>query len=170
VRISLIRRQEHESRRHLRTHTETLERTCIFSKSFRPLLEAAEMERYTARLEQISRHAREGQFGCFIETLSGEGRVEVILYDRWFDGSDIHTDELARRSFDATTDEALVASTSFLADVQIWADARNQERDANRDLERDADDARRQVDAEREAASRELGQILAAHAGRTELS
>lgn len=162
--VSLIRRREHRSSKHLMAHTETLERTVLFSRSFRPLLEGVALEHYTAQLELIARYARAGEFGCFLESRSDGGDVEVILYDRWFDDPDIRTDELARRKFDASDDSALVASSEFLADLRLWADRRNEEREAAMLEQRDADDARERLNAEREAASAELSQILATHA------
>jgi hypothetical protein len=59
---------------------------------------------------------------------------------------------------------AMVASAEFLADLRIWADRRNEERETAVLQERDADDARRRLASEHEAASQELSQILAAHA------
>lgn len=55
------------------------------------------------------------------------------------------------------------ASTEFLADLRIWAERRNDERDAALRAERDADDARELLTSEQQAAARELAQILAAH-------
>ena len=165
VRVSLVRRREHRFSKHLTTHTETVERTVLFSRSFRPLLEAVAMEHYAAQLHLIARHAEQGQFGCFIENRSEAESVEVILYDRWFADPDIRTEELARRAFDATDETSLVASTEFLADLRIWADRRNEEREAAALSESDAADAERQQALERAAASRELSQILAAHTG-----
>lgn len=165
VRVSLVRRREHTSAKGLRSHTETLERTVLFSQSFSTLLDAVARDRYIARLEQISHYAEQGQFGCFAETRSVDGSVEVILWERSFDGTDIQTEELARRAFDATDEQSLVASTEFLADLRIWAERRNDERDAVAAEERDENDARARLAAEREAAGRELNQILAAHTG-----
>jgi hypothetical protein len=163
VRVSLVRRYEQRSSKHLLPHTETLDRTVLFSRCFRPLLESVALEHYAARLRLIADHAREGRFGCFVETRSEGGSVEVMLYDRWFDESEIHTEELARRAFDASDERALVASVEFLAELRIWAERRNEERDDAILRERDADRARAQLRSEREAASRELSQILAAH-------
>jgi hypothetical protein len=163
VRVSLVRRRERHFSRHLAARTETVERTVLFSRAFRPLLETVSMEHYAAQLELVARHAREGQFGCFIQNLSEDGTVEVILYDRWFDDPDIRTEELARHAFDATDENSLVASAEFVADLRIWAERRNEEREAAVLEQSDADDARRQSESEREAASRELSEILAAH-------
>lgn len=163
VRISLVRRREHRLSKHLISHTETLERTVLFSRSFRPLLEAVAIAHYGAQLQLVALHAREGRFGCFVESRSEGANVEVILYDRWFDESDIRTEELARRAFDASDEASLVASTEFLADLKIWADRRNEEREAAILEERDADNARMRLASEQEAASRALNEILATH-------
>jgi hypothetical protein len=162
LRASLVRKREH-STKGLRSHTETLERTVLFSQCFRPLLDAVALEHYTARLQQIARYAEQGQFGCFAETRSDGGSVEVILWERSFDGADIRTEELARRAFDAGDESALVASSEFVADLQIWAERRNDERDAALLSERDAADVQARLTAERDAAGQELSQILAAH-------
>jgi hypothetical protein len=162
VRVSLVRRREHTTRG-LRSHTETLERTVLFSQCFRPLLETVARDHYIARLQQIAGYAEQGQFGCFAESRSDAGSVEVILWERSFDGTDIRTEELARRAFDARDEQALVASSEFVADLQIWAERRNDERDAAALSERDASDVRAQLAAEREAAGHELSEILAAH-------
>lgn len=161
--VSLIRRREHRTTKHLMARTETLERTVLYSRSFRPLLERVALEHYTAQLQLIARYARAGEFGCFLQNRTDGGNVEVILYDRWFDDPDIRTNELARRTFDASDDSALVASSEFLADLRLWADRRNEQREAAMLEQRDADGAR-ELNAEREAASAELSQILAAHA------
>ena len=163
VRVSLVRRREHHFSKHLAAHTETVERTVLFSRAFRPLLETVAMEHYAAQLQLIARHAQAGQFGCFIENRSEGGAVEVILYDRWFDDPDIRTEELAHHAFDAADEDSLVASAEFVADLRIWADRRNEQREAAVLEQSDADVAERQLELEREAAGRELSQILAAH-------
>jgi hypothetical protein len=162
LRVSLVRRREHTTKG-LRSHTETLERTVLFSQSFRPLLEAVALEHYIARLQLIAGYAEQGQFGCFAETRSDGASVEVILWERSFDGADIRTEELARKAFDAGDEQALVASSEFVADLQIWAERRNDERDAAALHARDSADAQAQLAAEREAAGHELSAILAAH-------
>lgn len=159
--VSLVRRREHQAARHLMAHSETVERTVLFSRSFRALLEAVALEHYAAQLRLVAGHAQDGRFGCFVESLSNGGNVEVILYDRWFEDGEIHTEELARRAFDASEEGALVASTEFLADLRLWADRCNEQREASLIDQRDADAARERLNAEREAASAELTQILA---------
>jgi hypothetical protein len=162
--ISLVRRRERDSAHHLRHHIEVLERTVLFSRSFRAMLDTVAIESYTAHLALVARHAQEGTFGCFAQTRSEGGRVDVLLYERWFDGDEIRTEELARRAFDAGDEQSLVASVEFLADLRAWAERRNQEREAAYLEERRADDDRKRLASEQEAASRELHQILAAHA------
>jgi hypothetical protein len=164
VSVSLVRRRERHSSQRLRHHTETLERTVLFSRSFRSLLESVAQEAYAGRLWLIARYADEGTFGCFAETRPDGEHVEVLLWERWFDGTEIHTDELARRAFDAGDEQSLVASVEFLADLRAWAERRNQEREAAYLEQRIADDDRKQLASEQETASRELHQILAAHA------
>lgn len=163
VHVSLVRKREHRFSKHLVAHTETVEQTVLFSRSFRPLLDAVAMDHYAAQLSRIIRHAQEGRFGCFVENRSEHGMVELILYDRWFVESEILTEELARRAFDASDEDSLIASAEFLADLRIWADRRNEQREAAAAEEQDADDARRRLASEREAASLELSRILAAH-------
>lgn len=166
VRVSLVRRREHRSTGHhllRRAETETVERTVFLSRSFRPMLESVAMDHYTARLSELARYAEQDQFGCFAESRPEGGSVEVLLWQRSFDGVDIHTEELARQAFDASDEQALVASVEFLADLRAWAGRRNDELEAAYLEERDADDARVRMAAEQEAAGRELSQILAAH-------
>lgn len=162
--VSLVRRREHQFARHLMSRTETLERTVLFSRTFRPLLEAVALEHYAAQLRAVARYAQDGRFGCFVESRSNGGNVEVILYDRWFEDGEIRTEELAKRAFDASDAGSLVASTEFLADMRLWADRRNEQREATMLDERDADASRERLKAEREAASAELTQILATQA------
>ena len=164
VRVSLVRRREHHFSKHLVAHTETVQSTVLFSHSFRPLLETVAMEHYAGQLSRIAEHAQDGKFGCFIENRAEDGMVAITLYDRWFVEPDIRTEELARRVFDASDEASLVASAEFVADLRIWADQRNDDRETTLLQERDADAAGRRLSAEQEAASRELSQILAAHA------
>jgi hypothetical protein len=161
--VSLVRRRERVPAHHLRHRVEVLERTVLFSRSFRPMLDLAAMESYVARLSLVARYAEEGTFGCFAQTRSEGRNVEVSLYERWFDGAEVRTDELACRAFDATDDATLVASTEFLADLRAWAERRNEEREAAYLQGRADDDARRQRASEQQAASEELNEILAAH-------
>jgi hypothetical protein len=163
VRISLVRQRERNDVRHLRHHLEVLERTVLFSRSFRPMFDLAAMEGYAAHLSLLARHAEEGRLGCFVQTRSESGNVDVCLYERWFDGGEIHTDELARRAFDASDESALVASAEFLADLRGWAERRNEQREAAYLQEREDDDARMRIASDQQAAGEELNEILAAH-------
>lgn len=164
VSVSLVRKREHHSMQLLRSRIETVERTVLFSQSFRPMLDSVAQEHYAARLRLIARYADEGTFGCFAQTRPEGQNVEVVLWERWFDGTEIRTEELARRAFDAGDEQSLVASVEFLADLRAWAERRNEEREAAYLKERSADDDRKRLASEQETASRELHQILAAHA------
>jgi hypothetical protein len=162
VRVSLVKQLEREETRHLRRHVEVLERTVLFSQTFRPMFDLTAMESYATNLSLVARHAAAGTFGCFVQTATAAGNVEVCLWERWFDGREIHTDELARRVFDASDETALVASVEAVADLRAWAERQNEAREAAYAQELDDDDARSRAAAEREAASAELNEILAA--------
>jgi hypothetical protein len=164
VDVSLVRVTEQEVTRRLRRHRDVVERTVLFHRTFRPMVELGAMESYAARLATLARYANDGAFGCFVETKAAEGNVEVCLYERWFDGAELHTDELARRAFDASDEAALVASTEFVADLRAWADRRNDEREAAYERDRDTDQLTRSTIADRDSASRALADILAPHA------
>ena len=163
VRVSLVKQLEREETRHLRRRVEVLERTVLFSQTFRPMFDLTAMESYATNLSLVAQHAAAGTFGCFVHTGTAAGNVEVCLWERWFDGRKIHTDELARRIFDASDEAALVASVECVADLRAWAERQNDEREAAYAQERDDDDARTRTAAEREAAGAELNEILAAH-------
>lgn len=163
VRVSLVRQLERDEVRHLRHHVGVSERTVLFSQTFRPMLELAALEGYASHLALVARHAEAGTFGCFVESATTDGNVNVCLYERWFDGREIHTDELARRTFDASDEAALVASAEFVADLRAWAERQSDARETAYLQARDDDDARVQAAAEREAAGIELNAILAAH-------
>ena len=164
VDVALVCVTDQEVTRRLRRHRDVIERTVLFHRSFRPMLELAAMESYAARLANIARHANGGTFGCFVATEPADGYVEVRLYERWFDGGELHTDELAWRTFDASDDAALVASAECVAELRAWADRRNEEREAAYARSRDADQLTRSTIADRDSASRELAEILAEHA------
>ncbi len=166
-RLSLVRSREHRVHGRLRTHTEVVDRTVFFSRSFRLLLDGPAMAHYMAVLGQIGQYAQAGEFGCFVQTRPEAGQVEISLYERWFDGAELHTDELARRRFDASEEGSLVASAEFLADLQIWAQQRNEQRDAAILEARDADQQRLRLTSEREAAGQELNRLLAAYTRRS---
>jgi hypothetical protein len=164
VAVSLVRKREHRSAGLLHHRNETVERTVLFSRSFRQMFDSVAQQTYAARLQLVARHASEGTFGCFAETRPEGKNVEVVLWERWFDEDDMHTQELARRAFDASDEQSLVASVEFLADLRAWAERRNQEREDSYLQTRQAADDRKQFASDQEAASRELHQILAAHA------
>ena len=165
VDVALVRMTVREGRGLLRHHRDVVERTVLFHRTFRPMFELTAMESYAARLALIARYANEGTFGCFVRTEPTGGSVEVSLYERWFDGNEIQTDELARRTFDASDEAALVASTEFLADLRAWAERQNDDREAAYQRDSDSDQLLRSTLAEQESAGRELADILAAHAG-----
>lgn len=139
--------------------------TVLFRRSFRPLLELKELERYAAELERVARHANEGTLGCFVDTRSHEGVVEVALYDRWFDGDRLRCDELAHRRYDASDEQALVASAEFVAELEDWAQRRNDEREQSDAGARAAAEAAQEQARDRATAADELAGILRAHAG-----
>ncbi|MGZ4167774.1 MAG: hypothetical protein ACXVR1_17855 [Solirubrobacteraceae bacterium] len=137
----------------------------LFRRTFRPLLELKELERYAAELERVARHANEGTLGCFVDTRAHEGVVEVALYDRWFDGDRLRCDELTRRRYDAADEAALVASAEFVAELEDWAQRRNDERARSEADARAETEAAQQQVRDRAAAADELAGILRGHAG-----
>jgi len=137
----------------------------LLRRTFRPLLELKELERYAAELERVARHANEGTLGCFVDTRSHDGIVEVALFDRWFDGDHLRCDELARRTYDAGDEQALVASTEFVAELEDWAQRRNDERAESEAGARAEAEAAQERTLERAAAAEELAGILRTHAG-----
>ena len=135
-------------------------------RSFKPRLELAELETYAAQLESAAEHGNDGTLGCFVRTEArDDGTVRVKLYERWFDGQHLRCEQLADREFDSTAEDALVASSEFLAELQAWAEQRNQEQDldavARQSVEAAHERARTQRSTERAAAADELAQILA---------
>jgi hypothetical protein len=136
----------------------------LFRRTFRPLLELRELERYAAELERVARHANDGTLGCFVDTRSHDGAVEVALYDRWFDGEHLRCDELARRHYDAGDDQALVASAEFVAELEDWAQRRNDERAEAEAGARAEAEVAQQLARDRTTAADELAGILRAHA------
>jgi hypothetical protein len=141
------------------------ESVVLFHRTFRPLLELKELERYAAELARVARHANEGTLGCFVDTRPHEGIVEVALYDRWFDGDHLRCDELARRRFDAGDEQSLVASAEFVAELQQWAEHRNEERELTYASDREETAARERDAQEAAAAAGELAAILRSHTG-----
>jgi hypothetical protein len=137
----------------------------LFARTFRPLVELNELERYAAQLELVARHANEGTLGCFVDTRPHEGVVDVALYDRWFDGEQLRFEELARRRYDARDEQALVQSAEFVAELEDWAQRRNDERETAAASDREESLARQQDARERAAAADELAAILRSHTG-----
>jgi hypothetical protein len=160
--ISLIRQTvSHGLLKRLRDHGS--DDVVVFHRTFKPRLELDQLERYARELERAAKHGNEGTLGCFVDTQGGDGVVEVKLYERWFDGRRLICDELASRRFDPEEDTTLVASTEFLAELQEWAERRNDEREAAY-LESSVEDAvREQRSVERASAASELASILAKH-------
>jgi hypothetical protein len=136
----------------------------MFHRNFRPIGELNELEAYASMLGRVAQHASEGTFGCFVETESRGGDVEVTLYERWFGGGRLHCDELARHTFDASDEGSLVESAEFRAEIERWAEEQNERREA---LYLDAasdDELRTEQAAERAAAAQALAGILARRA------
>lgn len=144
---------------HLQSHARH-DRVVLFRRSFEVLLQWWAIETYAAQLARVAAHANEGTLGCFVETREKVGRVVITLYERWFDGDHLRCDELARRMFDPADETALVASAEFQAELQAWAEERNEARefaclDANV-----ADAARVERALEQRYAANELARIL----------
>jgi hypothetical protein len=164
--VSLVRRSAPQRRRSLlRRGGDDGEVVVLFKRTFRPLLELKELERYAGALEMVARHANDGTLGCFVDTRPHEGIVEVALYDRWFDGDSLRCDELAHRRFDAGDDQSLVASAEFVAELQQWAERRNDERELTYATDREEAAARERDTQEAAAAAGELATILRSHTG-----
>jgi hypothetical protein len=160
--VALVRRAESRRLSLRRDHDE---RMVLFRRTFKPLLELEELERYASELEVAARHANEGTLGCFVDTRPHEGIVDVALYDRWFDGEHLGCDELARRRFDASDERSLVASAEFVAELEDWAERRNAERALTYSDDREETAARDRDAREREAAADQLAAILRSHTG-----
>jgi hypothetical protein len=163
--VSLVRQAPPAPHRLSLRHAPRSEPVVLFHRTFRPLLELKELERYAGQLELVARHANEGTLGCFVDTRPHEGVVDVALYDRWFDGENLRCDELARRRFDAGDERALVASAEFVAELQQWSERRNEERELTYATDREEADARERDARDAEAAAGELAAILRSHTG-----
>jgi hypothetical protein len=158
--VALVRRGVHHGvLGRLRERSDD-EVTVLFRRTFRPMLELDQLERYAAQLEQVARHANAGTLGCFVDKRSQHGNVEIRLYERWFDGRELRCDELAHREFDASEPDALVASSELLAELEEWAERQSDERETSY-LEASVEDADRQQRAlEQASAGDELARIL----------
>jgi hypothetical protein len=133
----------------------------LFHRAFKPRTELDQLERYASELEQVARHGNDGSLGCFVETESHDGVVEITLYERWFDGQRLRCEQLANREFDPEREDALVASAEFRGQLETWAEDRNAERETSY-LDAAADDSARIARAtEHRQAADELAGILA---------
>lgn len=121
----------------------------------------AALETYAAELARVAEHANRQTLRCFVETSRRGEEVVIALYERWFDGDHLRCDELARRAFDPADENALVASAEFLAEVEAWAERRNEEREAAYLDDALDDEARIQRTLDRQSAAAELQRILA---------
>jgi hypothetical protein len=163
VEVRLVRRPERYGvRRHL-TRDRGRDRDLgevLFHRRFKPIFELDKIETYAARLEQVAHHANDGTFGCFVVTEPSGEEVMVTLYERWFDGDALHCEQLAQRSFDPEDERTLVHSATFRAELEVWAEGRNEEREAEYRRAGEDQDARTERAAERRAAAGELARIL----------
>lgn len=133
----------------------------LFRRTFRALLQWSAIETYAAELARVAEHANHGTLGCFVETTEEVGVVVIALYERWFDGDHLRCDELARRLFDPVDETALVASAEFQAELEAWAEQRNEARESAYLDASAADAARVERALEQKSAATELAQILA---------
>jgi hypothetical protein len=163
--VALVRREVPPGRFHRRHQHGNNEGVVLFHRTFRPLLELAALETYAGQLARVAQHGNAGTLGGFVVIDSAGGTLQIGLYERWFDGQQLHVDELAQRTFDPGDDRTLVCSAEFLAAAGEWAERRDEEREAAY-LEASAEDAARsQFAMERERKAEELAQILASEVG-----
>ena len=163
--VALVRREVHRGALQKLRHRNSDGGTVVFHRTFREMLELAKLGTYAAVLDQVAVHANAGTLCCFVETKSEHAAVEVTLYERWFDGQRLRCDELAHRVFDPGDESALVASAEFVAELEAWAERRNEEREAAY-IDASADDAARTQQAtEQQSAAEELARILAGETG-----
>ena len=162
VDVALIRCVEpHGVLKRLRRH-ERRGAVVLHHRTFRPLLELAQLEAYAAQLERAAEHANEGTLGCFVETEQRDaGIVRVALYERWFDGQRLHCEQLAGRDFDASDGSAVVASSELLAELRAWAEERNEDREMSAASAAVEETARTERASERTEAADQLARILA---------
>jgi hypothetical protein len=158
--VGLVRRPASHGLLDRLHHHEPHDKVVMFHRTFRPMLELAELETYASRLELVARHATQGTLGCFVETASRDGLVEITLYERWFDGNQLHCEQLARRDFDASGENVLVASAEFFAELEAWAERRNEDRETSYLSANVEEAALTERSSERRAAADELAKIL----------
>jgi hypothetical protein len=139
----------------------------LFHRTFRPLLELFRLEAYAGQLERVAQHANDGTLGCFVVIETSVGMLDILLYERWFDGQRLNVDELAKRMFDPSDDETLVCGAEFVAELADWAERRNVERDAAYVAASAEDASRTQRTMEWDRVAAELARILASQITRT---
>jgi hypothetical protein len=162
VDVALVRHDEAPRRNSLGLHERGHDgEWTLFRRTFRPLLELAALETYAGQLERVAQHANDGTFGCFVVIASRAGRLEIGLYDRWFDGQQLRVDELVQREFDPSDDEALVCSAEFLAELRARGERHDEEREAAYVQAGLEDASRSRTAMERDLAAEELVRILA---------
>lgn len=143
----------------------------LWSRRFTPF-EADRLERYANTLELVAEHAKAGTMGCFVHTQADHGVVHVRLYERWFDGDELHCQELAHRVFEAEQEGATAASAEFVAELAAWAAKRNEQRERELSQRRLAEveqavteQFEAELSHEREQSARHLARILQNAAG-----
>jgi hypothetical protein len=103
----------------------------LHHRAFRPLSELAELEAYAAQLESAAGHGERGRLWYFVTSgARRDGTVVVSLFDRWFDGQRLRCEERAHREFDSSDEASASASVEFTAELQAWAEQRNDVREA----------------------------------------
>jgi hypothetical protein len=103
----------------------------LHHRVFRPVAELAELEAYAAQLEIAAANAARGQLWYFVTTRPhADGTVEVTLFDRWFDGRQVHCEQRAHGEFDSSDEASSAASIEFAATLQAWAEHQNDGREA----------------------------------------
>jgi hypothetical protein len=122
----------HQHLRRRRRRPDADDTVVLHHRSFRPLVELAELEAYAAQLESAAAHGEKGTLWYFVTTKARrDGTVAVSLFDRWFDGQRLRCEERAHREFDSADDAASTAAgIDFTAELQAWAEQRNDEREA----------------------------------------
>jgi hypothetical protein len=133
----------------------------LLHRAFRPLRDLFALDTYAGQLARVAQHANDGTFGCFVVIDTSVGMLDIRLYERWFEGERLRVDELAKRVFDPSDDETLVAGAEFVAELEDFAKRRNLEREATYLAVRAADASCTQRAMERERVAEELARILA---------